>query len=41
MDWVEHWLKGSRLPPLKIAGEILFGTDGEQWENVKRLQKVD
>ncbi|GEM_PF-4757704 len=39
MAGIEKWLKNSRMAPLRIAGEIIFGTEGEQWENVKRLQQ--
>ena len=33
---LEGWLKGSRLAPLRVAGEVLFGTWGEGWEE-KRI----
>jgi len=36
MNRVERWLKDSRFVPLRLAGEMLFGTWGEDWER-KRL----
>jgi hypothetical protein len=35
MNWLEKKLKGSRFPPLKLLGEIVFGTEGELWEEKK------
>ena len=34
MKWLEHRLKKSRLVPLQIVGEVLFGTKGESWEQL-------
>ncbi|MFH0927118.1 MAG: hypothetical protein V1822_00905 [Candidatus Micrarchaeota archaeon] len=36
---VEKILKKSRFRPIRIAGEIAFGTQGEHWE-AKRLNGV-
>ena len=45
---LEIWLKRSPIAPLRIAGEVLFGTWGEGWEekrfdeevlNARRIQK--
>lgn len=41
MKWLETWLKTQRVMPLRIAGEILFGTEGEYWESRKFSGGVD
>ncbi|MEM3362217.1 MAG: hypothetical protein QXV64_01150 [Candidatus Anstonellaceae archaeon] len=40
MKWLERKLKSSRLTPLKILGEIIFGTAGEVWEDKKLFEEV-
>jgi hypothetical protein len=37
MNRVERWFKSSSFVPLRITGEVLFGTWGEHWER-RRLQ---
>jgi|YelNatPaOPRAMG01_1025707.scaffolds.fasta_scaffold109961_2 hypothetical protein len=32
MRWIEMKLKRSRFTPLKVIGEIIFGSKGEIWE---------
>ncbi len=34
MKWLENRLKSSRLVPLQIVGEVLFGNRGEYWEQM-------
>ena len=34
MKWLEHRLKSSKLVPLQIVGEVLFGNQGEFWEQM-------
>jgi len=36
----EKVLKKCKFRPIKIAGEIVFGTQGEPWEK-KRLEVVE
>lgn len=38
MGGVERFLKDSNLAALRIVGEILFGTKGEEWEEIRREQ---
>ena len=40
MSGVEKWLKSSRFAPLKIAGEVLFGTQGELLEKMRARGEV-
>lgn len=35
MGGIESVLKACKFRPLKIAGEIFFGTQGEVWEKKK------
>ncbi|VVB56563.1 Uncharacterised protein [uncultured archaeon] len=39
MNRMERWMKTSSFGPLRIAGEVLFGTWGEHWER-KRLSGI-
>jgi len=39
MLWIEKVLKGCKFRPAKVAGEIIFGTQGESWEK-KELNEV-
>jgi hypothetical protein len=39
MNRIERWLKTSRFMPLRVIGEVLFGTWGEYWEE-KRIQEI-
>jgi len=32
MNRVERWMKSSPFVPLRLVGEVLFGTWGEGWE---------
>jgi hypothetical protein len=38
MGSIEKWLKRSAISPFRIAGEVLFGTWGEGWEE-KKMQE--
>ncbi len=32
MFWLEKWLKQKSNGPMKVIGEIVFGSWGEDWE---------
>ncbi|MCX8163173.1 MAG: hypothetical protein N3D10_01315 [Candidatus Micrarchaeota archaeon] len=40
MKWIEKKLKSSKIRPLRVLGEIIFGTAGEVWEDKKLFEEV-